>query len=84
VFQAYSQAQDVTVRRLYLETMEEILRRNNMILVDDRLQGLVPLLPLDGNRGGAAPTPRPAVPPAAVVAPTMSAPARPVGQGLPR
>ncbi len=84
VLQAYSQAQDVTLRRIYLETMEDILRRTNMILVDDRLQGLVPLLPLDGNRGGAAPTPRPAVPPAAVVAPTMSAPARPVGQGLPR
>ncbi|WP_207540829.1 FtsH protease activity modulator HflK [Sabulicella rubraurantiaca] len=71
VLAAYSQAQDVTVRRLYLETMEDILRRNNMILVDDRLQGLVPFLPLgEGqNRAGAqgqgqrAPVPAPAVAP---------------------
>ncbi|MFN3449887.1 MAG: FtsH protease activity modulator HflK, partial [Roseococcus sp.] len=85
VFQAYSQAQDVTVRRLYLETMEEILRRNNMILVDDRLQGLVPFLPLDG-RGGGQPS---AGAPRSVPAPVAAAPAinqqRPVGQGgMPR
>ncbi len=67
VLAAYSQAQDVTVRRIYLETMEEILRRNNMVLVDDRLQGLVPFLPLDGNRNGAQgqQQPRAAVPPPA-------------------
>ncbi len=69
VLGAYSQAQDITIRRIYLETMEEILKRNNMILVDDRLQGLVPFLPLDGARGapGAGQgQPRPAIPPAAV------------------
>jgi membrane protease subunit HflK len=83
ILQAYSQAQDVTTRRIYLETMEEILRRSNMILVDDRLQGVVPLLQLEG-RGGQAPAARPAIPPA-VVAPAMTQqPTRPVGQGLPR
>lgn len=46
VLSAYSQAQDITVRRIYLETMEEILKRNGMTLIDDRLQGLVPFLPL--------------------------------------
>ena len=64
VLAAYSQAQDVTTRRIYLETMEEILRRSPMILVDDRLQGLTPFLQLDGSR----PAPRP-VPPAALPAP---------------
>lgn len=69
VLGAYSQAQDVTLRRIYLETMEEILKRNNMVLVDDRLQGLVPFLPLgpDGTRPAGQ---RPAVPPAA--APVMN------------
>lgn len=85
VFQAYSQAQDVTVRRLYLETMEEILRRNNMILVDDRLQGLVPFLPLDNRpaagQQGTNTAPRP-VPPA-VTAPVINQ-QRPIGQGMPR
>ena len=55
VLTAYQSARDVTVRRLYLETMEEILRRNPMVIVDDRLQGVVPFLPL----GDAGNTPRP-------------------------
>lgn len=55
VLGAYTQARDVTIRRIYLETMEEIFKRNGMTLVDDRLQGLVPFLPLgDGARNNAA------------------------------
>jgi membrane protease subunit HflK len=53
VLSAYQAAQDVTVRRLYLETMEEILRRNPTIVIDERLQGLVPLLNL-GDAGRVA------------------------------
>ncbi|WP_371819021.1 FtsH protease activity modulator HflK [Roseococcus sp. SDR] len=73
VLSAYNQAQDVTVRRMYLETMEEIFRRNGMILVDDRLQGLVPFLPLDqrGNAPAAQPPSRPAAPPPTAVAPMI-------------
>ncbi|MBY0338994.1 MAG: FtsH protease activity modulator HflK [Acetobacteraceae bacterium] len=72
VFQAYSQAQDVTMRRLYLETMEEILRRNSLIVVDDRMQGIMPFLQLgDGQR--PAQGQRPQVPPA-VAAPVLTAP----------
>ena len=62
VLGAYRQAQDITMRRLYLETMEDILRRNPKVIVDDRLQGLVPFLnlseqpPRAGNRP-AAPAP---------------------------
>ena len=73
VLTAYQTAQDITVRRIYLQTMEEVLRRNPMILVDDRLQGIVPFLPLgDGtamprpSAPGAVPATRPApLPPAA-------------------
>jgi membrane protease subunit HflK len=79
VLQAYSNAPDVTRRRLYIETMEDILRRNPKIIVDDRLQGLVPLLNLgDGQRAA----PRPAAPAAAASGPLLSAP-RPQ-QGAPR
>jgi modulator of FtsH protease HflK len=55
VLSAYQAAQDVTLRRMYIETMEEILRRNPKILVDSALQGIVPLLNLgDAGRGAAA------------------------------
>ena len=66
VLSAYQAAQDVTLRRMYLETMEEILRRNPKIVVDDRLSGVVPLLNLEGPRAAAAASTqaRPAVPPA--------------------
>ncbi|MCO6416851.1 FtsH protease activity modulator HflK [Siccirubricoccus sp. KC 17139] len=57
VLAAYSQARDITMRRIYLETMEDILRRNPKVIVDDRLQGLVPFLNLGGE---AARAPRPA------------------------
>ncbi|WP_432761297.1 FtsH protease activity modulator HflK [Roseomonas alba] len=68
VLTAYQAAPDVTTRRMYLETMEEILRRNPMVIVDDRLQGVVPFLPLGENAvaprqapgQGNLPTTRPA------------------------
>jgi len=77
VLSAYEQARDVTTRRMYLETMEEILRRNPKVIVDDRLQGVVPFLQL-GETGGARQAPaavpqqRPApLPPGAAAAPMM-------------
>ena len=58
VYNAYVQAKDVTVRRLYIETMQDILTKTPSIVVDDKLQGVVPYLPLDPSgrpRAGAAP-----------------------------
>ncbi|HEV7458503.1 MAG TPA: FtsH protease activity modulator HflK [Roseococcus sp.] len=85
VLGAYSLAQDVTTRRIYLETMEEILRRNNMILVDDRLQGLVPFLQLEGQqqaRGqGGSPAARQQQTSPAVMAPMLNPQQRPANQG---
>lgn len=85
VLGAYTLAQDVTTRRIYLETMEEILRRNNMILVDDRLQGLVPFLQLEGQqqtRGqGGTPAARQQQTSPAVMAPMMNTQQRPANQG---
>jgi len=82
VLAAYSQARDVTMRRIYLETMEEILRRNSMILVDDRLQGVVPFLQL--NEGTGRPN-RPVVPPQVFNPPPAQAAPQPQrGQGAGR
>ena len=50
VFQAYDTARDVTVQRLYLETMQDVLTRTNKIIIDNggpgEGAGVVPYLPL--------------------------------------
>jgi membrane protease subunit HflK len=47
VLAAYQTAKDVTLRRMYLETMQDILTHSPALVVDDRLKGLVPFLPLN-------------------------------------
>ena len=75
----------MTLRRMYIETMEEILRRNPKVLVDSGLQNVVPLLNLgEGGRvpAGAVPQlvrPQP-LPPQQQQ--TQPLPGRP--QGVPR
>jgi membrane protease subunit HflK len=61
VLAAYQSAKDVTLRRLYIETMQDILAHSSATVVDDRLKGLVPLLSLGPASGSAAP-PMPASP----------------------
>jgi membrane protease subunit HflK len=49
VYKAFKVAQDVTVQRLYLETMEEILKNSNKIIIDKASEGqsgVLPYLPL--------------------------------------
>jgi membrane protease subunit HflK len=55
LYEEYSQAKDVTRRRLYLETMADVLPKiQDKIIVDERLKGIVPLLPLGGAQLPAA------------------------------
>lgn len=48
VYEAYSQSKDVTVKRIYLETLEEVLRGVNKVIIDESESGsgVVPYLPL--------------------------------------
>ncbi|MCR9255620.1 MAG: FtsH protease activity modulator HflK [Alphaproteobacteria bacterium] len=51
VYAAYSIAEDVTKRRIYLETLEQVLGGVNKVIIDDAIgegggQGVVPYLPL--------------------------------------
>lgn len=47
VYEEFKQAKDVTKRRMYLETMEQILQGMNKVIVDSKnAQGVVPYLPL--------------------------------------
>jgi membrane protease subunit HflK len=58
VHSEYRQAPQVTRDRLYLETMERVYQRGNLIILDQR-GGAVPYLPLDGmiRRNAPAATP---------------------------
>ena len=50
VYNAYKQGKDVTIKRLYLETMENVLANSNKVILDPSGKGsnVVPYLPLDG------------------------------------
>ena len=54
IFRAYQRAPDVTRKRMYLETMNEVLPRvKGKIIVDDQLKGVLPLLNLNqADKGG--------------------------------
>ncbi|HYD69587.1 FtsH protease activity modulator HflK [Azospirillum sp.] len=65
VYEAYAQAKDVTAKRMYLETMEEILRGSNKVIIDGNAQGaqgVVPYLPLNQLQPAPQPQPAPAKP----------------------
>jgi len=61
VLAAYQQAKDITLRRMYLDAMQTVLTHAKALVVDDKLKGLVPFLPLNVPEGAATP---PASPPA--------------------
>ena len=48
VEQAYRLAPDITSRRLYLETMEDVLKNAQKVVIDPEVRGVVPYLPLPG------------------------------------
>jgi membrane protease subunit HflK len=47
VLKAYQSAKDVTLRRMYLDTMQDVMSHSQPLVVDDKLKGLVPFLPLN-------------------------------------
>jgi len=57
VLSAYLVAKDVTLKRLYIETMETILTHTPTVVVDDQIKGLVPFLPLNDLAHAQAPLP---------------------------
>jgi membrane protease subunit HflK len=61
VLKAYDAAKEVTLTRLYIETMQQILSNTPSVIVDQGLQGVVPYLPLN-DLGHGAPRPAAAAP----------------------
>ena len=63
IFGEYAQAKDVTRRRIYLETMEDVLSGMNKIIIDGESgSGVVPYLPLDRLQTRPAPVQAPRAP----------------------
>ena len=47
VLKAYQADKAITLRRMYLDTMRDVLAHSQPLIVDDKLKGLVPFLPLN-------------------------------------
>ena len=57
VYHAFKAARDVTLQRIYLETMEEILKNSNKVIIDKSAEngnGVLPYLPLPALGSGSA------------------------------
>jgi hypothetical protein len=64
VLAAYRAAKDVTLQRMYLDTMSDVLTHSHPLVVDDRLKSIVPYLQLSPPPPPSATTPKPAPSPA--------------------
>ena len=66
VYEQYDKAKDITIERLYLDTMEEVLRGVNKVLVDRNASGAGGVLTYLPLSSGPLPSgPRAPAPPAA-------------------
>lgn len=64
VLQEYQKAPDVTRKRIFIETMQEVFSNTDKIIIDEKSGGVVPYLPLSELQkrlpATSAPTPTPA------------------------
>ncbi len=56
VYEAYRDNPDVTRRRMYLETMQNVLAVSDKVILDKSAGGAVPYLPLNELRGRSSET----------------------------
>ena len=62
VYEAYKASPEVTGWRLYLDAVDEVLRKSSRVIIDSSGKGvssLLPVLPIDATKGPAAPQPAP-------------------------
>ena len=53
IYSEYRKAPEVTRRRIYLETLDEVFNKaGRKVVLDDQLEGVLPLLDLEGKLGG--------------------------------
>jgi len=56
VLAAYRTAKQITLQRMYLDTMRDILTHSPAIVLDDKVKGLLPFLQVDGVPAPTSPT----------------------------
>jgi len=72
VLNAYRAAKDVTLRRMYIDTMQNVVTHASATVVDEALKGLLPILQLGTGATAASspsPSPSPSPEPAAPLSP---------------
>ncbi len=75
VLAAYRVAKDITMTRLYLDTMQDVLSHSPTVVLDDKVKSLLPFLPL----GGPGETPVPPTTPTPPPGPPSPAPTAQLG-----
>jgi membrane protease subunit HflK len=60
VLQEYQKAPDVTRKRIFIETMQEVFSNTDKIIIDEKSGGVVPYLPLSELQKRLPPTSAPA------------------------
>jgi modulator of FtsH protease HflK len=75
VLAAYRLARQITLQRMYLDTMRDILTHSPTIVLDDKVKGLLPYLQLNGV--SAPPPPAVGSPPSAASPPSSPVPPPP-------
>jgi membrane protease subunit HflK len=70
VLAAYQQAKQVTLERMYIETMQDLMTRSTSVILDDKVRGLLPFLPLNDLPKPTAPVAPPG--PSAALGSTVS------------
>jgi len=72
VLDAYRAAKTVTMRRMYIDTMQDVLTHAQATVVDDALKGLLPILQLGTGASPPVSTAPPSGAPAAPSSPSVS------------
>jgi membrane protease subunit HflK len=62
VLAAYQQSRAVTLQRMYIDAMQDVMTHSTSVVLDDKVRGLLPFLPLND-------LPKPNVPPGPAVQP---------------
>lgn len=80
IYDQYTLAKDITVKRLYLETMEQVLHDANKVVIDKSGGGVLPYLPLPALKPLPAPPATDTTPPPTST-PTTAPPAAQSSRG---
>ena len=56
IYESYRNAKDVTTQRIYLETLDDVLKNANKVILEEGGKGVMPYLPLDRLNAAGVPS----------------------------